>query len=60
MPEYTLNPLQDDCYENSTILKNNFNIHDAEKLDIMERSITSMLIAKAMIEIPFKNVDFEF
>ena len=60
MPEYSLNPLQDDCYENSTILKNNFNIHDAEKLDIMERSITSMLIAKAMIEIPFKNVDFEF
>ena len=59
MPEYSLNPLQDDCYENSTILKNNFNIHDAEKLDIMERSITSMLIAKAMIEIPFKNVDFE-
>lgn len=58
MPEYSLNPLQDDCYENSTILKNNFNIHDAEKLDIMERSITSMLIAKAMIEIPFKNVDF--
>ena len=26
----------------------------------MERSITSMLIAKAMIEIPFENVDFEF
>ena len=60
MPEYSLNPLQDDCYENSTILKNNFNIHDAEKLDIMERSITSMLIAKAMIEIPFKKVHFEF
>ncbi len=31
-----------------------------KKLDIMERSITSMLIAKAMIEIPFENVDFEF
>ena len=60
MPEYSLNPLQDDCYENSTVLKNKFNIHDAEKLDIMERSITSMLIAKAMIEIPFENVDFEF
>ena len=40
MPEYSLNPLQDDCYENSTVLKNKFNIHDAEKLDIMERSIT--------------------
>ena len=44
MPEYSLNPLQDDCYENSTVLKNKFNIHDAEKLDIMERSITSCLL----------------
>ena len=35
MTEYSLNPLQDDCYENSTVLKNKFNIHDAEKLDIM-------------------------
>ena len=60
MPEYSLNPLQDDCYENSAVLKNKFNIHDAEKLDIMERSITSMLIAKAMIEIPFENVDLNF
>lgn len=32
MPEYSLNPLQDDCYENSTVLKNKFNIHDDEKL----------------------------
>ena len=55
MPEYSLNPLQDDCYENSTVLKNKFNIHDAEKLDIMERSITSMLIAKAMIEMLILN-----
>ena len=31
MPEYSLNPLQDDCYENSAVLKNKFNIHDAEK-----------------------------
>ena len=37
MPEYSLNPLQDDCYENSAVLKNKFNIHDAEKLDIMEQ-----------------------
>ena len=60
MPEYSLNPLQDDCYDNSTVLKNKFYLHEAEIHDIMERSITSMLIAKAMIEIPFKNVDFEF
>ena len=51
MPEYSLDPLQDDCYENSTVLKNKFNIHDAHQLDMMEQSITSMLIAKATIEI---------
>ena len=40
MPEYSLNPLQDDCYENSTVLKNKFNIHDDEKLDIMDSVFT--------------------
>ena len=60
MPEYSLEPLQDDCYENSTVLKNKFNIRDAKQLDIMEQSVTSMLIAKAAIEIPFENVDFDF
>ena len=35
MPEYSLNPLQDDCYENSTVLKNKFNIHDAVKTLIL-------------------------
>ncbi|WP_337869575.1 hypothetical protein [Hominilimicola sp.] len=60
MPEYSLDPLQDDCYENSTVLKNKFNIHDAHQLDMMEQSITSMLIAKATIEIKFENVNFGF
>ena len=60
MPEYSLDPLQDDCYENSTVLKNKFDIRNEKQLDIMEQSVTSMLIAKAAIEIPFENVDFEF
>lgn len=60
MPDYSLDPLQDDCYENSTVLKNKFHIKDARQLDIMEQSITSMLIAKAVMEIPFENVDFSF
>lgn len=57
---YSLDPLKNDCYENSGVLKNKFNIRDEQQLDIMEQSITSMLIAKASIEIPFENVDFEF
>ncbi len=60
MAEYSLDPLQDGCYENSSVLINKFGIRDAQQLDIMEQSITSMLIAKAAIEIPFENVDFEF
>ena len=58
--EYSLNPLTDDCYENTTVLKNKFDIRDENQLDALERSVTSMLIAKAAIEIPFENVDFEF
>lgn len=57
---YSLDPLHDNCYENSTVLINKFNIRDEKQLNIMEQSITSMLIAKAMIDIPFENVDFEF
>ena len=57
---YSLDPLQDDCYEGTTVLINKFGIRDNEKLDIIERDITSALIAKAYIEIPFENVDFDF
>ena len=57
---YSLNPLNDDCYENTTVLKNKFDIKDEQKLSAMEQSITSMLIAKAAIDIPFENVDFDF
>ena len=58
--EYSLNPLNDDCYENTTVLKNKFDIRDEQQLDTLEQSITSMLIAKAAIDIPFENVDFDF
>ena len=57
---YSLDPLQDDCYEGTNVLINKFDIGDGEKLDIIERDITSALIAKAYIEIPFENVDFDF
>lgn len=57
---YSLDSISDGCYENSTVLINKFDIRDAKKLDMLEQSITSALIAKAAIEIPFENVDFEF
>lgn len=57
---YSMDPLKADCYKGSTILINKFDIRDEVQLDAVERSITSGLIAKAMMDIPFENVDFEF
>ncbi|HIT85980.1 MAG TPA: Fic family protein [Candidatus Ornithomonoglobus intestinigallinarum] len=42
------------------MLINKFGIKDNSKLDMVERDITSALIAKAYINIPFKGVDFDF
>ena len=57
---YSLDPLKDGCYENSSVLINKFNIRDEKELEMMERNLTSYLMAQATIEIPFENVDFEF
>ncbi len=57
---YSLDPLQDGCYENSSVLINKFDIRDEKELGMMERNLTSYLMAQATIEIPFKKVDFEF
>lgn len=57
---YSLEALRDDCYDNSTVLKNKFNIQDGAKLDLMERTTTTLRIAQAMTEIVFENVDFLF
>ncbi len=57
---YSLDPLSDGCYENSTVLINKFDIRDEKQLNVLEQSITSALIAKAQLEIPFEDVDFEF
>lgn len=57
---YSLDPLHDGCYENTTVLINKFDIKDEKQLDVMEQSITGLMIAKALIELPFENVDFEF
>ena len=57
---YSLDALQDDCYEGSSVLKNKFNLKDEKQLDMLERNITSVLIAQAMIDITFENADFEF
>lgn len=57
---YSLDPLQDGCYENSNVLINKFDIRDEKELEMMERNLTSYLMAQATIEIPFEDVNFEF
>lgn len=57
---YSLESLSDGCYENSSVLINKFDIRDQKLLDKIEQSITSALIAKAFVEIPFTDADFKF
>lgn len=57
---YSIDSLTEDCYENTSVLINKFNIKDEKALNIMEQSITSTMLAKAMLEIPFNDVDFNF
>lgn len=57
---YSLDPIQDGCYEDTAVLINKFGIKDDKRLAAIEQSVTSMLIAKASIEIPFENVDFNY
>ena len=57
---YSLDSLSDACYENTSVLINKFNIRNEEQLNALEQSITSVLIAKASMDIPFENVDFDF
>ncbi|MBR5535178.1 MAG: Fic family protein [Clostridia bacterium] len=57
---YSLDPISDGCYENTSVLINKFDIRDEDVLNRLEQSITSALIAKAFIELPFENVDFSY
>lgn len=57
---YSLRSLNNDCYDGTTVLINKLNIKDENKLSVMERSITTLMIADALEKIKFINVDFEF
>ena len=57
---YSLDSILDNCYKNTSVLINKFDIRNEEQLNAVEQSITSVLIAKASMEIPFENVDFSF
>ncbi len=47
------------CYPNSSVLKNNLNIRDADELKSAEREITSLRTAQAILNRIEGNFDFE-
>lgn len=57
---YSLNSLSDGCYDGTTVLKNKFGIKKQDELDKVEQVVTASLLAKAFVDISFKNVDFKF
>lgn len=48
------------CYPDSFILKNNLNIHDAEKLEEAERNITALRILELRQKPPKGRMDFNY
>jgi cell filamentation protein len=57
---YSLDSLQDDCYENTLILKNKFDIRDEKALDEIEQTITAINSAEIELNMSFENVNFDF
>lgn len=52
---YSLDSISDSCYENTTVLINKFDIRDEKQLNTLEQSVTSVLIAKASMDIAFES-----
>jgi cell filamentation protein len=57
---YSLDGMQDGCYENSTVLINKFDIRDQKALDEMEQIITAINYAEIELDLKFENVDFGY
>lgn len=57
---YLLDPLQDNCYENSTVLINKFGIKNQNTLDEIEQTITAINSAQIELTLRFENVNFNF
>lgn len=52
---YSLDALQDGCYENTTVLINKFDIRDEKTLNALEQEITGGLLARAITDIPLEE-----
>ena len=55
---YSLDPMQNDCYPNTTVLINKFNIRDAQKLEEVESVLTSARYAEWLMSPRSEAFDF--
>lgn len=57
---YSIEPLNSDCYENSSVLINKLNIRDQKQLDDFEANFVTLQLMSVLYTEIFENVDFEF
>jgi cell filamentation protein len=57
---YSMESLQDDCYENTSVLVNKLDIRDAETLNAVEETYFIVNSTKIEAEHNFRAVDFEY
>ena len=60
MAVYDVSGTQEDCYPNTTVLINRFDIRNQKQLSLVEQKLVTGLAAQLEQEVTFENVDFAF
>lgn len=60
MAVYDISGTQEDCYPNTTVLRNRFHIQDQKQLSLVEQKLVTSLAAQLEKDAVFENVDFEY
>lgn len=60
MAVYDVSGTQEDCYPNTTVLINRFDIRNQKQLSLVEQKLVTGLAAQLEQEVSFENVDFAF
>ena len=60
MAVYDVSGTQEDCYPNTTVLINRFDIRNQKQFSLVEQKLVTGLAAQLEQEVTFENVDFAF
>lgn len=60
MAVYDVSGTQEDCYPNTTVLINRFDIRNQKQLSLVEQKLVTGLAAQLEQEVTFENVNFAF